>query len=191
MTHSKYEYEAQLARVLEIEGLLLLSRERGDSAPALVKRLLAEKTAALAAAFAQEPAHEPEACECAAAAEAAADAEAEAEAEAAEFEEREMAVAVKEPEPVKEPQPKVTVAEQIARKQARRMAGAIKLVDRFRFRRELFENSDEEMNRALEMIDSMADADEAREFLLNDLCWDATEPTVADFLQIVDNHFGK
>ncbi|MCF0218345.1 MAG: hypothetical protein HUK14_01050 [Muribaculaceae bacterium] len=101
----------------------------------------------------------------------------EAEAEAEEFEEE--AEAEPEPEDVKSPQPAL----------GRRPNLIFTLNDRFRFRRELFSNSDSEMADAINTIGSMHSYDEAEEYFFTDLNWDPENPDVADFMEIIHNSF--
>ncbi|MCM1293128.1 MAG: hypothetical protein NC230_06090 [Bacteroides sp.] len=63
--------------------------------------------------------------------------------------------------------------------------------DRFRFRRELFNFSDEEMTDALNVIESMSTVDEINEYFYNDLCWDPENADVADFMAIVTTHINN
>lgn len=63
------------------------------------------------------------------------------------------------------------------------------LNDKFMFRRELFADSDAELNDTIELLMTMDTLDEAREYLLHDLQWDADNTTVADFMAIITNYF--
>lgn len=63
------------------------------------------------------------------------------------------------------------------------------LNDKFMFRRELFADSDAELNDTIDLIMTMDTLDEAREYLLHDLQWDADNATVADFMAIITNYF--
>ena len=74
-------------------------------------------------------------------------------------------------------------------RQAKEMRKALSLNDRFRFRRELFGNSDVNMNDTLNLIDTMSDYNEATDYLLGDLGWSMEEPVVQEFLQLVERHF--
>lgn len=66
---------------------------------------------------------------------------------------------------------------------------SLTLNDKFRFIRELFGGSDVDFNGTLDLIATMHSPAEAREYLLQDLAWDAESPLVADFLAYVDNYF--
>lgn len=83
----------------------------------------------------------------------------------------------------------VTVGEMMSVRQARELRKALSLNDRFRFRRELFGNSDINMNDTLNLLDTMSDLAEAREYLLQDLGWSTDDPVVQEFLTLVERHF--
>lgn len=83
----------------------------------------------------------------------------------------------------------VTVGEMLSVQKARELRKAFSLNDRFRFRRELFGNSDINMNNTLNLLDTMSDLAEARDYLLQDLGWSTEEPVVQEFLTLVERHF--
>lgn len=83
----------------------------------------------------------------------------------------------------------MTVGEMMSVRRAKELRRAISLNDRFRFRRELFGNSDVRMTETLALIDTMGDYGEAREYLLNDMGWDDEDPVVKEFLALVEKHF--
>ena len=112
------------------------------------------------------------------------------------------------PAPEPEPEPKAISAEveiapaateleaepfRLEDKVASKAAGSIShlftLNDKFRFRRELFNNSQQELDDTLAVLDDMASLDEAREYLTDDLCLDPSDPAVKDFFGIVAKHF--
>ena len=118
------------------------------------------------------------------------------------------AVVAPAPEPEPEPEPKAIPAEveiaptateleaepfRLEDKVASKAAGSIShlftLNDKFRFRRELFNNSQQELDDTLAVLDDMASLDEAREYLTDDLCLDPSDPAVKDFFGIVAKHF--
>lgn len=82
-----------------------------------------------------------------------------------------------------------TLDEKLARQRAADISKAFTLNDRFRFRRELFRNSDEEFRETLEVIGSMSSMEEAEDYFFNDLCWDESAPEVKEFMEIVAKHF--
>lgn len=61
--------------------------------------------------------------------------------------------------------------------------------DRYRFRRELFGNSDSDFNEALVLVASMESYDEAEDYFTGDLQWDPKRQEVTDFLEIVKSYF--
>lgn len=61
--------------------------------------------------------------------------------------------------------------------------------DRFRFRRELFSNSDRDFNDALDMLASMDCYEEAENYFYNNLEWDMENPEVCAFMDIVARYF--
>ena len=106
----------------------------------------------------------------------------------------EPATSVEQPAPAEEP---VTEAapvaelrldEKLARQNSRDLLKAFSLNDRFRFRRELFGNSDERMNEALRAVKSMATIDEAHDYFYNTLGLDKTSTDVADFIAVIEHH---
>lgn len=106
----------------------------------------------------------------------------------------EPATSVEQPAPAEEP---VTEAapvaelrldEKLARQNSRDLRKAFSLNDRFRFRRELFGNSDERMNEALRAVKPMATIDEAHDYFYNTLGLDKTSTDVADFIAVIEHH---
>lgn len=63
------------------------------------------------------------------------------------------------------------------------------LNDKFRFRRELFGNSDIDFADALNVVDAMNSLDELEDYFYNDLCWDPNDENVIDFMSIVGARF--
>ena len=92
-------------------------------------------------------------------------------------------------EPMESEPSVLTVGDMMSARRAKELRKALGLNDRFRFRRELFGNSDVNMNDTLNLIDTMADYAEARDYLINDLGWSADEPVVKEFLELVSLHF--
>lgn len=83
----------------------------------------------------------------------------------------------------------LTVGDVLSVHRAKELRKALSLNDRFRFRRELFGNSDVNMNDTLNLIDTMDDYAEAREYITHDLGWSIGEPVVKEFLELIDRHF--
>ena len=71
------------------------------------------------------------------------------------------------------------------------MRKALSINDRFRFKRELFGNSDAELNDALNLVQAMSSYDEAQQYFIDNLGWDADEEVVADFMNMVGKHFNQ
>ena len=84
----------------------------------------------------------------------------------------------------------LTVDDVLHRHMSRDLKRAFTLNDRFRFRRELFGNSDVEMNDALNLVETMQSYAEAEEYFYNaPMSWDKESPEVIDFMAILRNHF--
>lgn len=83
----------------------------------------------------------------------------------------------------------ITVGDMMSMRQAKELRKAFSLNDRFRFRRELFGNSDINMNDTLNLIDTMSSFDEALEYLTQDMGWREDEVVVQEFLQLIERHF--
>lgn len=118
-----------------------------------------------------------------------------------------------EPDPVIKPQPNVVlvepqprdvpdapaiasvaddglrVDEKLQRSLSKDMHKALSLNDRFRFQRELFSNSKNDLNNALDLVNAMQSFDEAEEYFIHDLGWDQDNEDVADFMGLVRRHF--
>lgn len=183
-------------RCLEIEGLLALLIQRGDKVPDHLYQLLNEKAESLAKGVADlsVPCVRPE---LAAADEAISESviyEEDADADICEGDVAENDLTASDesdPEIVKSEEvsvPKVetqTEVKNINDHQPVRLS----LNDKFRFRRELFNFSDEEMEETLDVISNMSSGDEIDEYLFNDLCWDQENEVVRDFMSIVKARF--
>ncbi len=114
---------------------------------------------------------------------------------------------VVEPAPVSAPEPIVESSEyksnislfaksqdnsfisSLATKKIESVKRAISMGDRFRFQRELFANNADAMNTTIDMLDSLATAAEAEEYLSRHFSWDMDDQNVADFLGIVARRF--
>lgn len=84
--------------------------------------------------------------------------------------------------------PELRLDEKLARQYSRDLRKAFSLNDRFRFRRELFGNSDEKMNEAITAVENMDSMQEAREYFFTRLGLDSSSTDVADFMAIVEHH---
>jgi hypothetical protein len=83
----------------------------------------------------------------------------------------------------------IKVDEMISRQEASDLKKAFTINDKFRFRRELFGNSEENFVDTIDLITAMKSFDEAQEYIYEDLGWDRTNEDVADFMTIIANHF--
>ena len=81
------------------------------------------------------------------------------------------------------------VDEILHRNLSKNLRKAFSLNDHFRFRRELFSNSDPEMTDTLNLVETMESFQEAEEYFYNDLGWDPENMDVADFMAIIKKHF--
>ena len=83
----------------------------------------------------------------------------------------------------------ITLDEALQRNMTKDLRHAFSLNDRFRYRRELFGNSDSVMNETLNLVETMHSFDEAEDYFYNDLQWEHDSPEVADFMVNIKNHF--
>ncbi|MBR1804092.1 MAG: hypothetical protein IJ775_04220 [Muribaculaceae bacterium] len=83
------------------------------------------------------------------------------------------------------------VDEKLQRSMSKDLRRAFSVNDRFRFRRELFGNSEAEFVDAINMVESMHSYSEATDYFLDDLGWDENVPEVDEFLNIVRHHFDE
>ncbi len=86
-------------------------------------------------------------------------------------------------------EPELTIDEKLARENSRNLRKAFSLNDRFRFRRELFGNSDAAFTDTLDLVEAMRSVDEAREYFFEELEWDPDSDEVKDFMDIITKHF--
>lgn len=83
----------------------------------------------------------------------------------------------------------MSLNERLAREKAVDLTGAFSINDRFRFSRELFRGSQQEMNEAIEALSQMSTAEEAAEYIYDDLCLDPDNEEVKAFMEIITKHF--
>lgn len=83
----------------------------------------------------------------------------------------------------------VTVEEVLQRSISKNLSKAFTLNDHFRYRRELFGNSEMEMRNTINLVEAMNSFAEAEEYFYGDLEWDSESPEVKDFMTIIRNHF--
>lgn len=61
----------------------------------------------------------------------------------------------------------------------------LSLNDTYRFRRELFNFSDEEMEEALDALSEMTSKEEVEDFFYKDLCWEPDDEVVREFMSMI------
>ena len=61
----------------------------------------------------------------------------------------------------------------------------LSLNDIYRFRRELFNFSDEEMEEALDALSEMTSKEEIEDYFYNDLCWEPEDEVVCEFMSMI------
>lgn len=101
---------------------------------------------------------------------------------------------IQQPEPINESEPinsvePIRLDEKLARECSKDLRKAFSLNDKFRFRRELFGNSDAMMMDTIETVSAMNSLDEALEYFYDTLEWDKDNPEVVDFVNIIAHHF--
>ena len=85
----------------------------------------------------------------------------------------------------------LTVEGKIAISESKDLRHAFTINDRYRFKRELFANSDIEMTDTINLIAAMTTFSEAKEYFYEDLEWDRNNEDVIDFIAIIENHFAS
>ena len=61
--------------------------------------------------------------------------------------------------------------------------------DRFRFKRELFNNSDSEFDRTMDIVATMENYEEAEQYFFGELGWNSEDESVVDFMAIISSYF--
>ena len=61
--------------------------------------------------------------------------------------------------------------------------------DKFRFRRELFANNNREWLDALALLETMDNMEEAKDYLFDDLQWEADNAEVKAFISVLDRYY--
>lgn len=84
-----------------------------------------------------------------------------------------------------------TVEHKIAVNESKDLKHAFTINDRYRFKRELFANSEIEMNDTLNLLSAMTTISEAEEYFFEDLEWDKDNDDVKDFMAIIQKHFAS
>lgn len=101
----------------------------------------------------------------------------------------EQAIAREQQKDAAEPAKPIKLDEMLSARQSADLSKAFTLNDKYRFRRELFGGNDADFSNTINLIVSMNSYEEARDYLLHDLCWDQNNETVEDFLTIIKRHF--
>lgn len=175
---------------LEIEGLLCLVDRRGDTIPENIASLLIDKVSTLNSAMAEFTHAHKEKTERSETKlqvpqiiisdnnEEEENTVEENLADALDFEEKKDAEPDKEADPAPAHEPVTTTRNDVAPLE-------LTVNDKFRFRRELFANSDVDLAEALQIAAGMSTAEEAEDYFYNDLCFDPENEVVKDFMKVV------
>ena len=191
---------------LEIEGLLCLVERRGETIPKNVSDLLLAKTEALRNGMIRFTSVPAPACKneginippTVATAETVTEAAASEQiADAVELEEKEDAcpdnteTASDENEKESSPQNEEVPAKEETTVATMNDVAPLELTvnDKFRFRRELFSNSDVDLADALQVASQMSTPEEIEDYFYNDLCFNPEDEVVRDFMRIVTKRF--
>ncbi len=116
-------------------------------------------------------------------------------AETAEFEEKEDAGLPVTGDVAKEPVAEeiktepIRVDKKLSRSVARDIKRAFTINDKFLFRRELFGNSNQQYNDALDLIAQMTSFAEAESYFFGNYGWDTENGHVKRFMEIIENYF--
>lgn len=200
------EYDQILTTCLELEGLLCLVEKRGSSDK--LSSLILKKTELLYdsvrenfTAVAAEADEEAVATSVLAEEEADADVDLENpdSVEVVSLPTVELTQADSESaETVEADAPEVAEEKHAEEKPAQKETAAVRndtvnveftINDKFRFRRELFSNSDVDMSDALQIASRMNSREELEDYFYNDLCLDPENPVVKDFMRIIGHRF--
>lgn len=165
------DYKKLLDITLELEGLLMVRLHRYD-APAETDALISAKIAALASSSTDA---DDAAIAASVELEETDDAEPETLPEKPEKSDKSDKSDNSDSAPA-QPAPPVSIND---------LATAFTLNDKFRFRRELFRNSDTELTETLDVLQAMDSIEEAEDYLYNDLAWDSENPEVKAFIALI------
>ena len=61
--------------------------------------------------------------------------------------------------------------------------------EKFRFRKELFDNSDADFNNTLALVASMESFEEAEDYFINEEGFDPSNPVVTEFMNVIKRYF--
>ena len=115
-------------------------------------------------------------------------------------ESRDNACIVRESEPEQEPESEIELEEEITPHSSlhtpncealelRNLMSVIGLNDRFRFRHDLFSNSDELFKETIDILNKIEDFDKAVDYLVQKFAWDEEDATVVYFYDIIKPKF--
>ena len=82
-----------------------------------------------------------------------------------------------------------TINEVIEKKKMSDLRKAFNLNERYRYRKDLFGGSEEAMNKVITILNNRQSLDECIQFLEQKLHWDFNDPTVKDFIKILEMRF--
>ncbi|MDE6048982.1 MAG: hypothetical protein K2G09_04740 [Paramuribaculum sp.] len=206
---TKDNLEELLEVTFEMEGLISLMIKREDMTPDKIKTLLVKKAAHFNELLGSEPVvgevatpavavqevvldtpavetPQPIVVETHPAEEAVADEEI---AAATTFEETEDALSEAEVPVVEEPKEVSSTTANLLNDRLCKRTPAFTLNDKYRFRRALFDNNDEEFAGTLRIISGMKSMDEVEDYLYNDLCFESENEDVKAFVEIIAAQF--
>jgi hypothetical protein len=96
---------------------------------------------------------------------------------------------VPEVKEIPQPKPLETLNDTISKKKLADLRKALSLNERFYFRKELFNNDEMSMNRALADLNEISSYGETRAYIREQLALDETSPVVTEFLAILEKRF--
>ncbi len=177
-----------LSLTLELEGLLLMLRERGDMAPQEVDSLIVSKISNLNSLISTDKSetegiYRPE-------------------------DRGEFASENTQPTSVCTPEKNINEPEEVSQSQENASAApdenksiseahsvdirkSLTLNDKFLFRRELFNGDEGLFSETLSLLGSMTDINDIKDYLYNDLCFDPNDPNVIRFIEIIQSVITK
>lgn len=85
----------------------------------------------------------------------------------------------------------IRVEDVISKAAAGNFGSAFSINDKFRFIRELFGGDSQKFTATIGRVERMESLDQAYDYFLNELEWDADDGATSDFLMIVANHFNS
>ena len=205
------QYESMLNLTFEIEGLISLLQKRDDEAVKEVKSLLDSKVKALyngIICYSPSEVGEETLLEDYVEEELVEVAEVTVEIPVTEYYPEETTEFVTESETITEVAPEIVsdnepvdesdaksettpISTQAPSEPVKTKLPVFTINDKFRFRRELFSNSEADFVETLNVLGAMSSFEEAEDYLYNDLCWDSSSDEVAEFMTIIKDYFDK